>query len=81
MKSAIIILAVATLMTLLTACTQSMQISRNTTIGQELMDLKIARESNAITEQEYQQLKQETLNEKRFHLGFGLPKASTETDE
>ena len=37
--------------------------TRTTTIGQELADLKNAKESGAVTEEEYQKLKSKILND------------------
>tara|TARA_B100000959_G_scaffold111667_1_gene117793 strand:- start:923 stop:1150 length:228 start_codon:yes stop_codon:yes gene_type:complete len=41
--------------------------SRSTTYGQELIDLKTAKDEGALTDEEYTQLKQKIINDEPFH--------------
>ncbi len=61
------IVSIILLMFFITSCSlldvESSDVTNNyTTVGQELMDLKKAYEAGAISEEEYNKLKQELLN-------------------
>jgi len=68
MKKALALGAAAAGLTLLTGCAGAafnrvnLTVSRNITIGQELMDLQVAHEKGIISDSEYAEAKQNVLN-------------------